>query len=358
MKKTLLTFSLLMLTNQAMAEASCEQKLVADIPDFLQQYQLSLSVAGQSFPVTADSSEVCVSRRSLNIYPRAFSNARVALVIANGEQQMEHLLFSYSHLAADEVKVGFPSTVISMLCPTSECGYSEYLYLQQNSQVQKIAADYQQQVADLVAHDPEAIFDRSKLMALDNSGLRQTSILTDAFPEPFPAYSNPDLPDDYFFMAGSSASFMDPLMTRILTTEARQPFENLTDADMPGEQVLAYWMRYAHQHVPDVDNFAELFSTRFQVVHFPTIRQTPSLLIALGDVIQVYPRLSSRPQDWDALSRVQFNYHGQFERNGNQLWLESNSEQIGFVYEKGAWRLDHICQMDRSTFEICATPEA
>lgn len=362
MTRKLLSLCFLLLAGQALASDACEQRIIAEIPDFLQQYPLSLNAAGQVFPVSADNAEVCVALSSLNISPRAFSTARIALVISDGKQHMEHLLFSFSHVEAEEVRVGFPSTVISRLCPI-ECGYAEYRYLQQHSRVQQIIADYQQQVADLVARDPAAIFDRQQLATLDFSGLRQTSIVTDEFPEPLPTYSNPELPDDYFFMAGSTATFMNPLRNKDEGYQARmssqrQPFEYLTDANMPGETVLAHWVRYAHQHTLDTDNFFELFSSRFKATHGETIVQNPDLQIAVSYLIQIYPRMSRGNNGWDGLARVQFNYRDQFERNGDQLWLENRLEQIRFVYENGAWRLDHMCQIDRRTFQPCAPVDA
>ncbi|MEE2002260.1 hypothetical protein QWY20_12420 [Alkalimonas sp. MEB108] len=131
----------------------------------------------------------------------------------------------------------------------------------------------------------------------------------------------------------------------------RQPFAALTNRDLTGDMVISHWIRYAHQHAPQFEDYNQLFSTNLKSKIAEQPEANASTLYNINTLIAVYPRL--RGSDGTGTARLRFEYMDAFSRVGDQLWLSNGIDHIVFLYENGAWRLDQICRIAADSYQLC-----
>ncbi len=132
-----------------------------------------------------------------------------------------------------------------------------------------------------------------------------------------------------------------------VTTLSGTPFKNLTQRDISCGDLMGYWS-YTAYHQAELNNkedFATLFSQKYLQQTAPTLWQQKSADKSVSYLVSMFNILLPR-ENAEKMKRVKGEFDNTAQLQGNQYHLNDGFMDVTFVYEQGAWRLDHIKLFD------------
>jgi hypothetical protein len=127
------------------------------------------------------------------------------------------------------------------------------------------------------------------------------------------------------------------------------PFEGLNHAKQSFDLLLANWTISAYLNYKDEQAFSALFSERFKREDVPNMsRESDKALSQLMYMPGYFAMMNIEK----AYENIQRNYYGLLNDSATEYHFKDELHSVSFIYEEGAWRLDHVSQIPMNHYEI------
>jgi hypothetical protein len=127
------------------------------------------------------------------------------------------------------------------------------------------------------------------------------------------------------------------------------PFEDLNHAKQSFDLLLANWTISAYLNYKDEQVFSALFSERFKREDVPNISRESDKALSQLMFMPGYFAMMNIEKGYENIQR---NYYGLLNDSATEYHFKDELHSVSFIYEEGAWRLDHVSQIPMNHYEI------
>ncbi|ABS09669.1 hypothetical protein [Shewanella baltica] len=127
------------------------------------------------------------------------------------------------------------------------------------------------------------------------------------------------------------------------------PLEDLNHAKQSFDLLLANWTISAYLNYKNEQVFSALFSERFKREDVPNISRESDKALSQLMFMPGYFAMMNIEKGYENIQR---NYYGLLNDSATEYHFKDELHSVSFIYEEGAWRLDHVSQIPMNHYEI------